>query len=147
MTRRTPPAPHWAEQYLGKPWVLGTSGPDTYDCWGLVRAVLREQFTIDVPAIIVPDCAGLAVVREAMAQFQHHPELQRWQPVAAPRHGDGVQMSAARTPWHVGIWLDVDGGGVLHCLEGAGVIFTPPAALRNAGWRRCSYWRFVGAAP
>lgn len=138
--------PHWAARYIGKPWVLGTSGPDSYDCWGLVRAVMAEQFKIDVPAIIIPDCAGLAVVREAMVQFQHHPELQRWRTAEVPREGDGVQMSAAINPWHVGIWVDADGGGVLHCLEGAGVIFTKPVALRVAGWRRLSYWRFVGAA-
>ena len=149
---------HWAYGYIGKPWVLGTSGPDSYDCWGLVRAVLAEHFAINVPPIIVPEvpaaegetqsrhASGLAVVRAAMEHFQHHPELARWQQVDRPRHGDGVQMSAARNPWHVGLWLEADGGGVLHCLEGAGVIFTQPVALNVAGWRRLSYWRFVGEA-
>lgn len=135
---------HWAEQYIGKPWRLGTSGPDTFDCWGLVRAVLGEHFGIAVPVIEIPDCAGLAVVREATKQLAQHPELARWQAVAVPRAGDGVKMSCARDPWHVGLWLDVDGGGVLHCLEGPGVIFSSPAALKAAGWGRVTYWRFTG---
>ncbi len=135
---------HWATDYIGKPWVLGTSGPDTFDCWGLVRAVLADRFGIAVPAVVIPACSGLAVVREAQEQFAHNPELARWQPVATPREGDAVLMSAARDPWHVGLWLAVDGGGVLHCLEGAGVIFSKPVALKVAGWGRLSYWRFVG---
>lgn len=138
------PALHWAYDYLGKPWVLGATGPEAYDCWGLVRAVLRDHFDIEVPAIAIPECTGPAMVREARARFASHPELQRWRAVDAPADGDGVLMSAARDPWHVGIWLDVDGGGVLHCLEGAGVVFTSRAALNAAGWRRLGYWRFAG---
>ena len=137
---------HWAYDYLGKPWVLGATGPDAYDCWGLVRAVLTDRFGIDAPAVVMPDVEGLAVVREAMAQFQHHPELARWREVEAPQEGDAVLLSAALDPWHVGLWLSVDGGGVLHCVDGAGVIFTAPLALQAAGWRRLSYWRFMGEA-
>lgn len=140
------PALHWAYDYLGKPWVPLATGPDAYYCWSLFRVVQRDHFAIEVPEIVIPEWTGLAMVREAMAQFAHHPELQRWRQVPTPQDGDGVLMSAAKDPWHVGIWLDVDGGGVLHCVEGAGVIFTGVLALQHAGWRRLSYWRFIGEA-
>jgi hypothetical protein len=42
---------------------------------------------------------------------------------------------------HIGTWLDVDGGGVLHCTRGIGVIFTHDAAWRLSGFGRREYFR------
>ncbi|TAN71888.1 MAG: DUF87 domain-containing protein [Magnetospirillum sp.] len=43
-------------------------------------------------------------------------------------------LRRSRHPIHVGVWLDVDGGGVLHCAEGAGVVFQRSDALALNGW-------------
>ena len=37
-----------AKQYLGKPYVYGAEGPDSFDCSGFVKYVLK-QFGINVP--------------------------------------------------------------------------------------------------
>lgn len=128
---------HWAEQYLNLPWESGAQGPDRFNCWGLVRHVQREHFGRELPLIQV-DGDDNAAIRRA---FMHHPEHARFEMVAVPAHGDIVEMGNTDDVWHVGVWLDIDRGGVLHCLQGAGVIFSQRHHLRLGGWSRTLFWR------
>ncbi|CPK74677.1 Uncharacterised protein [Bordetella pertussis] len=57
-----------------------------------------------------------------------------------PEHGDGVLLRAGNDP-HVGIYLDLDGGGVLHAMEGRGVIFSPMRALVTMGFSQPTFYR------
>lgn len=41
--------PAWVEPYIGLPFAEKGRGPDGYDCWGLVRRVLAEQFGLPLP--------------------------------------------------------------------------------------------------
>ncbi len=100
---------HWAEHLIGRPWEAGGRGPDAFDCWGLVHWCWRERFAIEVPEIPV-DAANL---RAVLAGFRDHPERRRWQLVDRPCEGDAMLMRQSRHPVHVGLWLTVDGGGVL----------------------------------
>ena len=131
---------HWAEELIGRPWQAGGRGPDVFDCWGLVRFCWREQFGIEVPEIPV-DAADLRRVLDA---FRDHPERQRWRLVAKPSGGDAVLMRQSRHPVHVGLWLEVDGGGVLHAAHGIGVAFQNPRDLDLQGWRIEGIYRFMG---
>lgn len=38
----------WATKYIGLPFAEGGRGPDQFDCWGLVSAVLRRECGIEV---------------------------------------------------------------------------------------------------
>ncbi len=58
-----------------------------------------------------------------------------------PQDGDVVLMRQAKNPVHAGIWLDVDGGGVLHCVREIGVVFQDIASLNLCGWFLHSYYR------
>ena len=135
---------HWAEELIGRPWIAGGRGPDAFDCWGLVRFCWRERFGIEVPEISV-DAADL---RAVLAGFRDHPERRRWcrvEPAREPaREGDGVLMRQSRYPVHVGLWLAVDGGGVLHAVRDSGVVFQIPADLATHGWRIEGTYRFTG---
>ena len=113
-------APHWASQYIGLPWVAGSS-----DCWSFARRVWRERFGWDVAVIDVDATSRLASLRA----FDDHPEYGHWQSVSEPREGDACLMGKSERPSHIGIYLQANGGGVLHSLEIAGVVFTPVAAL------------------
>ena len=53
-------------------------------------------------------------------------------------------MAHNRHPFHVGVWLDLDGGGILHSARNVGVTFDAPLNLRAAGWRRFVYHRWIG---
>lgn len=123
---------HWALAYLGKPWANGAAGPDAYDCWGLVRRVYAERYGLELPAVDVDAHAPLAV-RHAFAAGRAG-----WQAVDDRQEGDVVLMGQARHPHHVGLWL---AGGVLHAVEGAGVVHQDLRSLAAHGWRLLGSYR------
>ena len=133
---------HFAIQYIGKPWVNGGQGPDEFDCWGFFRHVQREHFGREVQLIDV-DANDLRTVAR---NFSDHDERSRWHKVDEPRDGDAVLMAHGKYPSHVGIWIDVDGGGVLHCTRGEGVVFSSPSSLKTSGWGRLEFYRHASNA-
>ena len=134
---------HWANQYIGLPWLAGARGPDAYDCWGLFLAVQRCHFARDLPEIPV----NADELRLVLSAFRDHPERQRWQKVECVKTGDAVLLRQSRHPVHVGVWLDVDGGGVLHAVKDAGVVYQKLPELLLHGWRIEGFYRFAGDAP
>lgn len=123
---------HWATQYIGQPWIAGE-----HDCWAFARRVWREQFGIDVPTVDVDACNRLACVRA----FSGHEELSNWHNVDTPQEGDAVLLSQSKHPSHVGVWVNADGGGVLHCVQGIGVVFQRSASLAMFGWSHTEFYR------
>lgn len=123
-------------QYIGIQYERGAQGPHAYDCGGLVRQIQRAHFGVDMPEVIAPDYDdGMAMVGLIRTQA----EAQGWQSVSGdPKHGDIVVI---RRPYHVGVWLDIDGGGVLHAITGASVVWTPDASWRTSGFGRREYLR------
>lgn len=133
---------HWASEYIGIPWKCGAQGPDAFDCWAFVREIQRARFGREVPIIDVDANDTRAVA----CAIRDHDERRRWIAVPEPAEGDAVLMAHARYPSHIGVWVDVDGGGVLHCVRGAGVVFQSRAALAAAGWGRLEYYRCTPTA-
>ena len=127
---------HWAAHYIGLPWRAGARGPQAYDCWGLFLAIQCAQFGRQLPEIPV-DATDL---RAIAGTFKSHPERQHWALVTVPSTGDAVLMRHSKFPSHVGIWLDVDGGGVLHCVRGEGVVFSSMTSLKFSGWSNIEFF-------
>lgn len=123
--------------YIGIPWEAGAQGPDAFDCMAFFRHIQARQFGIQVPAIIAPDYDDGASLVDL---FGTHPERKRWLHIPAPVHGCAVII---RGPLHIGTWLNVDAGGVLHCVRGAGVVFTSDAAWPVSGFGRREFYRFA----
>ncbi|MBD4208184.1 peptidoglycan endopeptidase [Xanthomonas citri pv. citri] len=121
--------------YIGLPWKSGATGPDEYDCWGLLRHIQLQYFGIVLPLIVVGDESG------CRDMFDEKINNREWVPVVTPRHGDGVLLRGGDLP-HVGVYLDLDGGGILHALEGVGVVFTHARSLPAMGFGRTTYYRF-----
>ena len=127
---------HWAESYIGRPYVEGR-----HDCADFVVAVMREHFgrELALPAHgagtrawdrqiaalkgvyavhVAPEARGSTVAPEARGTM------------GTPREGDGVLMAAAArrhsVGHHIGVWCAVAGEPyVLHCLKGVGSILHP----------------------
>ena len=125
--------------YIGRPWVAGARGPDAFDCWGLLAWIEREHFGIVLPERSLDATAMRGIYREEI-------ESGRWRIVPRPVHGCGALLRDGDQP-HVGIWLQCDGGGVLHALEGAGVVFTRRRNLRDAGYERTTWYEFRASRP
>jgi cell wall-associated NlpC family hydrolase len=124
-----------ANQYINRPWASGARGPDTFDCWGLLAWVQRHHFGIALPDL--PD-----VPDERRDLYHAQMEAGSWRLVDRPVHGCGVLLRGGDRP-HVGVYLNLDGGGVLHALEGVGVVFTPRPQLRMMGYPRASWYSFL----
>jgi cell wall-associated NlpC family hydrolase len=84
----------FAEQQLGKPYLWGGTGPDAFDCSGLVMMAYRA--------------AGVSIARTSQAQWATETRI----PASQAQPGDLVFFSGAdgtpTSPGHVGL---VIGGG------------------------------------
>ncbi|MFM0326078.1 NlpC/P60 family protein [Caballeronia glebae] len=121
-------------RYVGLAWRAGARGPDAFDCWGLLRHVQGKHF-----GIALPDIPAFGEVARDM--HEERMSSHAWEIAPEPAHGMGVLMRGGDDP-HVGVWLDCDGGGVLHAMERVGVVWTPRQSLRLLGLSRLKYYRF-----
>ena len=124
------------EQILGKPWKAGAYGPQAYDCWATVWWVQKHLFAVDLPVFTDPptDTAGVARVFRDVSVRDRLTELDE------PEHGCIVELSHSIRPHHVGVWLDLDRGGILHCYGNCGVQFDRLATMKAAGWSTFRYY-------
>lgn len=119
-------------RYIGLPWVYGARGPMEYDCWGLLKAVRDAHFGGGIPDTPLGDAA-----RDLYSEKLRSRD---WEIVDTPSHGDGVLLREGDEP-HVGVYLDLDGGGVLHAQDGTGVVFTSIRDLRLIGYSYPKFYR------
>lgn len=120
---------HWAARYIGVEWSR------TNTCWHFCARVWAEVFGIVVPLIEI-DGADARATRRLLSGAASDAG---WLGVEQPAEGDAVLMARGARPCHVGIWLNLE--GVLHCVEGAGGIFTPRARLADLGYRMVGVYR------
>ncbi len=127
---------HWAQQYIGRQWVNRE-----HDCWAFTRLIQLNHFGRDLPPIDI-DAGDVA---SCVRAFNSHPEKQHWQAIDVPMDGDVLLMSQNKQPTHIGVWLEIDGGGVLHCVEKGGVIFTKRRDLNHLGYNLIQFYRHESA--
>ena len=122
-------------QYLNLPWIEGGRGPEGYDCYGFVQMIQKAHFGIEMSDVAVPDYddgqAILGLINECG-------ERADWEPVKIPMHGD---IAIVRRPIHVGVWLNIDRGGILHCIRGFKVVFSHDASWHCSGFGRRTFLR------
>lgn len=110
----------WLNDYIGLPYVPGARGPDAFDCYGLVKLIYDEQY-----GEILPDWLG-----DHLDLKQRSKALDdivcggTWTDTEDPADGDIVICYRTRAAYHIGLFY---AGGVIHSLEGVGVIYEPLA--------------------
>ena len=102
----------WIDKYIGLPWVQGGREFPSFDCWGLVRDVYRSQLNINLP-VHPYDTKDINKVASAILGDVR----KSWVPIDEPEHLCVVTMSTSKVPHHVGVFLALDGGLVLHSGE------------------------------
>ena len=115
-----------AMRYLGKPWFPCATGPDAYDCKGLVAAIYADQFSISINDALDGLSSGICCMDRLI-----YPEQL------------AVVLMTSTQGLHVGIWLDADGGGVLHSVCHAGVVYSPARALPSIDIRVNAFYRVI----
>ena len=136
---------HWAEQYIGRPWVSGARGPLAFDCWGLLYWVYRHHYGIELPEFVGIDAndhlSVLRVMREQAREHDNGRSWGTWQRTASPGDGDAVAMAHADSFSHVGLWLCLpEGGSVLHCAAGSGVALMSLQQLSQLGFSNVQFY-------
>ena len=129
---------HWSAAYLGRPWVLGATGPESYDCWGLVRDVFRARCGVEIAA------AGFEseAPRTLIEGIKGYPAWAQWREVETPAELDAVLMAQSRHPVHVGLWIgNALSGLVLHTTKSGGVVVQGRASLAAVGFRIVGTYR------
>lgn len=124
--------------YIGMPWVAGAEGPQAWDCFSFTRHVQEKHFHCALPRLVFPDYDAK---RQLVELYSATRGSIPWDTVLVPRHGD---MVVIRSPLHTGTWLDIDGGGTLHCVRGQGVVWTRDTAWMLSGFGPREYLRFRG---
>lgn len=126
---------------IGKPWAQGAEGPDEYDCGGLAVMLQRELMHRNVPSILSPP----KEISELVTFVKEHPLRKYYKRVDKPVHGCIVEMAHNLHPFHIGIYLKYDGGGIIHSAEKTGVVFNSILDLTTLlGWRSLYYYDWAG---
>ena len=109
--------PTWADQYVGAEYENHGRGPK-FDCWGLARAVMREQFQIDLETLCDDyDDAQNGEAVHALIQR----EKNRWVEVEdIEQEGDLLLFRVKQFEWHVGVVLAP--GVMLHIMKGCNAV-------------------------
>lgn len=126
----------WINDYTDLPHRPGAEGPDAYDCYGLLRTAYRVGYGLELPLLDLDYTNAIAILRALMK----HPEWDNWEPIPQPEDGALVRMWRADVPNHIGLYVNVDGGGVLHANRVDGVAFHERVELPLLGWRDIQYF-------
>ena len=125
---------------IGLPYKKGAQGQEEYDCWGVAAVIEQRLFGRTMPPISDPP----ENIRELMEFVVEHPVRKLWKMIDGPVHGSLVEMSRNRDPFHIGVYLDVDDGGIIHSSNSGGVCWDRQVTLAASGWRRFTYHDWIG---
>lgn len=143
---------HWAEQYIGKPWVSGARGPFMFDCWGLAHWIYKHHYGITLPEFVNEDSNDfMAVCRKMNAEERKHQlgQWAEWRRTDAPFEGCAVLMGGQEMFCHVGVYITPqEGPFVLHCYKEGGVVAeSPHSALFRSRLQRINFYQNARIYP
>lgn len=134
---------HWAAALIGAPYQVGARGPHAFDCWGLLPFTWKMRLGIDVPDVRADRAK---VFRETLRRGRYVADGCEAYEVSKPRELDAVYLTSQQQPHHVGLWVQPDAlGGVLHAIEGAGVVFQRQTDLLLHGFSVVKFMRLQAA--
>jgi len=131
----------WVADIVGKQWKAYETGPDYYDCWGAFCFAFLKKFNLVLDRHLeIPTANPMAFHRVVAKEIKTN----NWVQITQLEDGCLVLMSEGRVWHHVGMWLDINGGRLLHSKEGLGVCLDNRHTLNN--FNRVEYWKYVPTA-
>jgi cell wall-associated NlpC family hydrolase len=128
---------HWAANLIGKPYEAGASGPDSYDCIGLVRHYFRSQHGVELPDYDIATGSASDLARFTRATG--------WRPVDDDPEDQDIVLMIGPDGRHVGVIVQTSEAlGILHATgnnQRGQVIWQPLDTL--FGYRNFEIWRRV----
>lgn len=118
---------------MGTPYLLGAQGGDAVDCYSCTTILQLAIFGREMPGFAMPAQAGRSAIAAAIAV---HSVRRQWVEVDHPVDGSIVTMARNICGYHLGTWLDDDGGVIVHAVEELGVVADTLPSLEAIGWRK-----------
>ncbi len=116
---------HWLFNYLGKQWTFD------YNCFDHFVEVQDKEYGIS-SLYTLENIPHVFNHEELLDYVDNNKEIRTlWATVDKPTDGCAVLFGSKSRRFHIGTYVDVDGGGVLHCDQKVGVIFTSMHAFRS----------------
>ena len=103
--------PAWAARWIGVPYRDKGRGPDAFDCWGLVRAILRAERGLPLPDYA--DAYTTADAPDSVARAVAAGLADGWREMAEPQAFDLLILRIAGRPWHCALMLTRE--QFIHC--------------------------------
>jgi cell wall-associated NlpC family hydrolase len=129
------------EALIGRPYRIGATGPDAFDCYGLARHLQHNLFSYDLPEL----GAVYVTTRSQAEAMLSHPETKNWReiPDYEARDGDIVLMgNTLKRNFHLGTFVvPVTAGVVLHVDNVSGVLADDLPSLRSIGFNYVRIFR------
>lgn len=132
-------SPDFLANLIGKPYEPGGQGPESFDCWGLVRHVYSNLFGVDLQDFSHIYARDL---KACSTQFEAAADSADWVQLSQPCHGCVVAMSRSKVLHHVGVWLDIDGGLCLHALDGQSVVAQSLQRLQQQRFAKILFFKY-----
>lgn len=124
-----------AHKHLGRPW-----NANGFDCWECVRAIYWDAFQITLPSYgehQEPSRARRTILDEATSG--------RWQEIESPTDGCMVLLGKREWPHHIGVYMETNGGMIVHCLDHVGCAIDSMRSLRAIGWGYMKFYTMSAA--
>lgn len=125
---------HWAYSYLGKPYVENTEGPDTYDCWGLVREICAKRIDCDMPLLNIGRDDNYEAVTKA---------IRGWEKIEPPYQEYDILTMRTAFGRHIGICIKANGQVMLLHAEVPQVQVVEIQKLAQRGYKDVQGWRYT----
>lgn len=127
---------HWSAPLIGKPYEAGASGPESFDCIGLVRYYFRARHSIELPDY---------KIEEGFAALLAFARATGWRPVEGLQQEDDLMLMDGLEGKHVGVVIYANQAlGLLHAQgnnKKGSVVWQPLSTLNL--YRNFESWRHV----
>lgn len=121
--------------YIGIPWKAGATGPDAFDCWGLVRHWYATKLGVDLPTHLI-DASDVLAVAHKLKQEQTNP---KWFELDDVEDNCIIALGKNASITHVGVYIG--SGYVLHACRATGACVAQPMSQMRRNWPTIKYYR------
>ena len=120
----------WWNKYVGIPFEEKGRGPFTFDCWGLLKTVYKDDHPDSIELPGYEEYYESTNDRDTLGKVIFEQRQARWREVKEPQEFDAVLLRMRGVPMHVGIVARKR--NMLHCALGVGTSYEKYDSMR---WR------------
>lgn len=122
---------HWVKSYIGKSYIKGKA-----DCWTVFCDIQNNIFNKNIDELDFGKINSLNTRKE----FLKNSLRQRFEEVTIPVDGCAVFLSKGQYTSHIGTYIALGEGKVIHAVEHSGTIIQNISDLELNGWNIIGFY-------